>query len=212
MTLAIAVPFRGGALITAAAEVPRMGLLPEDPARLHTTVVKTPWGLLAGSATASTLDRVRRGLLQAGAVTVRDLSRELRALLPPDTGSSLLSYEPEETAEADPRVLQELLDESRPRGNWLGGPIRLYRFDGEGASWLSWGAVVPPRELPSDQARQGELHLQWGLDRGEGFDSRLEAVMATFAWFREQLPSLGPEVDVGVHEPGHRYSVDRMAW
>lgn len=212
MTLAIAVPFRGGALIGAAAEVPREGLLPEDPARLHTTVVKTPWGLLAGSATASSLDRVRRSLLQAGAVTVRDLSEDLRVLLPPDTGPCLLSYEPEEIAEADPRVRQELLDESRPRGSWLGSPVRLYRFDEETAWWLSWGALVPPCELPRDQAREGELRLQWGLDRGEDFDTRLEAVMATFAWFQERLPSLGREVDVGVHEPDHRYSVDRMAW
>ncbi len=175
-------------------------------------MVKTPWGLLAGSATASALDRVRRSLLQATAVTVRDLSRELRALLPPDPGPCLLSFEPEESAAADPRVRQELLDEPPSRKGWLGDPVRLYRVDGDTASRLSWGGVLPPRELPRDQAQEGGLHLQWSLDRGEDFDTRLEAMMTTFAWFQERLPSLGREVDVGVHEPDHRYSVDRMAW
>jgi hypothetical protein len=211
MSLAIAVPFRDGAIVGASAEILRTGLLPEDPARLYTTVVKTPWGLLTG-ASAAALDRARRALLESPALTVTDIHRELLHLLPPGAQAGLLSYEPEESTESDPRVLQELDAEGRPRSATLGLPVRLYRLAPHDVSWLSWGAVLPPAGISPDCLREGELHLRWHLDKGADFDARLEAVMETFSWFRERLTSLSAEVDLGVHEPGHRFSVDRLRW
>jgi hypothetical protein len=211
-TVAIAVPFEQGAIVAASTEVPSLPLLPEDPARLHTGVVKTPWGLLAAAVPASALDRARRGLLRSRAVTVDEVRAELTGLLPPSDTPALLSYEPDESMEGDPRILKELADEGRPRGAWLGLPIRLYRLLGAGGAWLSWGALLAPSTVSPDTTRDAELHLQWGLDRGTAFDRRLEAVMATFSWLREREPALGTEVDLGVHEPGHRYSVDRLRW
>lgn len=211
MSLTIAVPFRDGGIVAASADVLHTGILPEDPARLYTTVVKTPWGLLAGGS-AAVLDRVRRAVLESEVVTVRDVHRQLMRLLPPGDQAKLFSYEPEESLEHDPRVVTEFEEEGRPEAAKLGLPVRLYRVSAEGASWLSWGAVVSPQLLSAGDARDGELFLRLQLGNGSGFDDRLEAVMMTFSWFRERLPSLAAEVDVGIHEPGHRYSVDRVRW
>jgi hypothetical protein len=211
-SVVIAVPFERGAIVAATTQEPTVRLLPEDPARLHTGVVKTPWGLLAALVPTSALDRSRRALLHSRAVTVAEIQDDVAGLLPPDGPPVLISYEPEESAEGDPRLLRELADEGRSGGTWLGLPIRLYRLGGQEPTRLSWGALVAPPAMAPDLARDGELHLQWGLDRGTGYDSRLEAVMATFAWLREREPRLSPEVDLGIHDPGHHYSVDRARW
>jgi hypothetical protein len=211
-TVAIAVPFERGAIVAATTQQPTVPLLPEDPARLHTGVVKTHWGLLAALVPASALDRSRRGLLKSRAVTVAEVQDDVAGLLPPGGQPALLSYEPEESAEGDPRILRELEDDGGGGGTWLGLPIRLYRLGGQGPNRLSWGALVAPPTMAPDLARDGGLHLQGGLDRGTDYDRRLEAVMATFAWLRERDPHLSPEVDLGVHEPGHHYSVDRARW
>lgn len=89
-------------------------------------------------------------------------------------------------------------------GTGHGPPVHLSR--------LGWGAMVPgPRDDP-EVFGQSLVVLQEELSRGVQADVRLAAVIRTFAWAATRVPELGPELDVGLHEAGGRFSVDRVRW
>jgi len=97
------------------------------------------------------------------------------------------------------------------------GPIGLYRDLGDGPTATGWGWVLlsgregrGPTSDVREVLRAGELRLQWDLDRSAGLDVRLEALRRAFAWFGSMWDWLGEDIEVGIHECGHRYSVDRI--
>jgi hypothetical protein len=97
------------------------------------------------------------------------------------------------------------------------GPIGLYRDFGDGPTATAWGWVLlsgsegeGQSSIVKEVLREGELRLQWDLDRGADLDMRLEALRRAFAWFGSAWEWLGGDIEVGIHECGHRYSVDRV--
>ena len=76
---------------------------------------------------------------------------------------------------------------------------------------LSWGAVLLPEAFDADVGREGTLRLHAAVADDDDQHARFAAVMDAFAWFAERVPGLLSEVDVGFHERGHLYSVDRFA-
>ena len=160
-------------------------------------VAKTPWGLVAGSGVVAGFERAFAEFAGVRGAGLEGVRAEL-AHLPPDTAeksSWLFSYE-------DVDVV---------------GPVALYRDLGDGPVATGWGWVLlsgPVEQGPSEVKevlREGELRLQWDLDRGSDLDTRFEALRRAFAWFGSSWEWLGDDVEVGIHERGHHYSVDRVA-
>ena len=186
-TLAVAVPFDRGALVASSHRV-----------------AKTPWGLVAGRGVVAGFERVSAefagargpglGGVQAELAHLwRDLCGRPAGPLTSDKPSWLFSYED-------------------AGGN---GPI-LYRDLGDGPVVIGWGWVLlssPVGHEPGDAKetlREGELRLQWDLDRGADLDARLEALRRAFSWFRSSWEWLSGDIEIGIHECGHYYSVDRV--
>ena len=222
MTLAMAVSFRGGALLAAGvdprepgAEADATPARPQSGARPLRRVVKTPWGIVAGTAPADVVGALRGLLHRASAPSPDDLlpfSREGGAGV---EGSGvharwLFTYEPPEPG--DPRVWAGAATpapDASPGG--MGAPISVYRSSTHGPVRLSWGAVLLPEEFDAAAGREGTLRLHEAIVDDDDQHARFAAVMDAFAWFAERSPGLLSEVDVGFHEQGHRYSVDRFA-
>jgi len=179
--LAIAVPFAGGVLVASTCRV-----------------AKTPWGLVTGTGVGVGFERAapavaapRRPGLDGVHATLGGLWHE-----PSEKASWLFSYE-------DIAV---------------GGFVGLYRDLGDGPIRIGWGWVLASARIGEEPAgdvmevlRSGELRLQWDLDRDVDLDSRFEALRRTFAWFRSAWEWVGDDIEVGIHESGHHYSVDRIA-
>lgn len=180
MILAVAVPFDRGALVASSHRV-----------------AKTPWGLVAGRGVVAGFERASAEFAGARGPGLEGVQAELGYLWR-DTSekpSWLFSYEDVE-------------------GN---GPIGLYRDFGDGPTATGWGWVLlsghggqGPTSDVKEALREGELRLQWDLDCGAGLDTRLEALRRAFAWFGSVWEWLGGDIEVGIHERGHHYSVDRV--
>ena len=212
--LAMAVSFRGGALLAAGVD-PR----PHGPETVSATsrrasgvrplrrVVKTPWGIVAGTAPADIVGTLRGLLHRSSAPSPEDLlpfSRES------GEGSGLcarwlFTYEPPEAGDLLPWAGADTPDSGR-----TGSGISVYRSSTHGPVRLSWGAVLLPDALDSDIGREGTLRLHAAVAADDDQHVRFAAVLDAFAWFAERVPGLLSEVDVGFHERGHLYSVDRF--
>lgn len=187
--LVVAVPFDHGALVASSYRV-----------------AKTPWGLVAGSGVAPGFERALDGSTYAyssGPAGVHDeLCRLWREQLRPSVR--------EKASSARPSWVFTYEDVEVP------GPIGLYRDLGDGAAPTKWGWVLILRYLdPASEdvqavLRAGELRLQWDLDLGAGLEVRLQALTKAFAWFASEWEWVGADIEVGIHEGGHRYSVDRV--
>lgn len=190
VSLAVAVPFDRGALVASS-----------------TRVAKTPWGLVAGSGVVAGFERASAECAGARGPGLEGVQAELGCLwrelfgrfadpLTPENPSWLFSYE---DVRAD-------------------GPIGLYRDFGDGPTATAWGWVLlsgPVVQGPTSDVkevlRDGELRLQWDLDRGADLDTRFEALRRAFVWFGSAWEWLDTDIEVGIHELGHQYSVDRVA-
>ncbi|MGZ8422510.1 MAG: hypothetical protein ACXW34_06435, partial [Nitrospira sp.] len=159
-------------------------------------VAKTSWGLVAGSGVVAGFERASAEFAGARGPGLEGVQAELahHRIDTSDRLFWLFSYED-------------------AGGN---GPI-LYRDLGDGPSVIGWGWVLlsgQGGEGPSSDVREvlreGELRLQWDLDRGADLDTRLEALRRAFAWFRTSWEWLGGDMELGIHELGHYYSVDRV--
>lgn len=178
--LSIAVPFDHGALVASSHRV-----------------AKAPWGLVAGSGVVAGFERAYGGFAGPRRPGLEGIHIELEYLWrgTSEKPSWLFSYE---DVEAD-------------------GPIGLYRDFGDGPIATGWGWVLlsGPRgwRATNDEkevVREGELRLQWDLDRGADLDMRFEALRRAFAWFGSMWEWLGADFEMGIHERGQRYSVDRV--
>ena len=214
-TLAMAVVLRGGALLAAGVDRDRPGAEAEVRAAMVSSaalplrrVVKAPWGIVAGTAPPDVVAALRRLLHRSPAPSPDDLL--------PFSGQTeegggphanwLFSYEPPEPC--------------RPPA-WAGAaasgsgctdaPVLVYRSSAHGPLPVSWGAVLLPEALDAEIGREGTLRLHAAVADDRDPHARFTAVLAAFAWFAERVPGLGTEVDVGFHESGHLYSVDRFA-
>ena len=231
MTLAMAVSFRGGALLAAGVDQPSTGAgssaaavlaLPgERVVQPLRRVAKAPWGIVAGTAPADVVDAVR-GLLRRGAAPSPD------DLLPfsRESGEGMGDRDRGDGAPCDWAGGQWLFTYESPEagdlGAWTGAPVwdaipggresavSVYRSSVYGPVRLSWGAVLLPEAFETDVGREGTLRLHAAVTEDDGQDARFAAVMEAFAWFAEQVPGCPSEVDVGFHEEGHTYSVDRF--
>ncbi len=181
--LVIAAPFEGGVLVGSSG-----------------TVAKARWGLVAGAGVQRDSPRVAAAFSRSGRPGPDDVGLWLSGLSP--------SGGPVAAARGDSWVFSF---ESEDPGEGGSPAVGLYAAKGQGVARLSWGAVslVGPDVGPG-VLREGELRFQWDLDRGTGSDARLEAVTRTFAWYRATWEWVGDEVEVGIHERDHRYSVDRV--
>lgn len=169
-------------------------------------VAKTPWGLVAGSGVVAGFEHASTECAGARGSGLEGVQAELGHLWSDLCGRF-----------ADPRTPE--------KPSWLfsyedvkdNGPIGLYRDFGDGLTATGWGWVLlsgpvgqGPTSDEKEALREGELRLQWDLDRGADLDMRLEALRRAFAWFGAAWAWLGADVEVGIHEPGHHYSVDRV--
>jgi hypothetical protein len=180
--MAAAVPFDRGVLVASSHRV-----------------AKAPWGLVTGSGVVTGFERPYGGFAGPRRPGLEGIHIELGYLWG-DTSekpSWLFSYE---DVEAD-------------------GSIGLYRDFGDGPIAIGWGWVLLSGHVgqgaTSDEKevlRDGELRLQWDLDRGSDLDMRLEALTRAFEWFGSMWEWLGGDFEVGIHEPGHQYSVDRVGF
>jgi hypothetical protein len=219
MTLVMAVSFRGGALLAAGVDprLPEAGTLvtrfgADSGGRPLRRVVKTPWGIVAGTAPADIVAALRGLLHRSSAPSPDDLlpfSREDSA------GAGvharwLFTYESPEPGDSGAWAGAES-PAPAPSSGRMGAPISVYRSSAHGPVRLSWGAVLLPEALAPDLGREGTLRLHAVVADDDEQHARFSAVMGAFAWFAERVPGLLNEVDVGFHEPGHLYSVDRFA-
>ena len=159
-------------------------------------VAKTPWGLVAGRGVVAGFERASAEFARVRGPGLEGVQAELAHLRPntSEKSSWLFSYE-----DVD-----------------VDGPVALYRDLGDGPIATGWGWVLlsgSVEQVPSDAKevlREGELRLQWDLDRGADLNARLEALRGAFAWFGSSWAWLGGDIEVGIHERGHHYSVDRV--
>lgn len=200
MGLILAAPFATGGLLAA---VPLLG------ERASARILKAPFGLLAGDGPADRLLAARDrlvGLPEVGAASLAETLSEggsrwllsLEGALRPGEAGSDLATSPSSYP-------------GREEG-LLGGPVALWRLREGELRRVYWGAVVPPPGLPEEVRHEAELRLQWELEQGTGVDARMAALLAVVAWLGKRLPELGPDCELGIHEPGHFFSVDRVGW
>jgi len=199
MSLRLAIPFSGGVML--AASVSPADPLPSVRRPAGSLIMKTPWGLVALSPGEVGQGDLREALSRPADQGIASLLRLAgRAASAAPAWPWLLSYEP------DPRS-----PVAGPAGASGLSPT-LFRFDGRRLERVFWGVFLAPPEFerhPLDDARR---LLQGLLAGGEDFEHRFLAVMEVFACAGGAASALGSELDLGIHEPDHRYSVDRFDW
>ena len=213
-TLAMAVSFRGGALVAAAVDPrsprPETGSAPTRAAsgvRPLRRVVKAPWGIVAGTAPADVVGALRSLLHRSSAPSPDDLLPfSLEGTEGYDVHARwLFTYEPPEPGDLLPWTGADAPDLAQ-----TGPAISVYRSSTHGPVRLGWGAVLLPEALDSGVGREGALRLQAAVAADDDQHARFAAVLEAFAWFAERVPGPLSEVDVGFHERGHLYSIDRF--
>jgi hypothetical protein len=219
MTFVMAVSCRGGAVLAAGVDPEAPVSESGEPAAVPSTstfptrrVVKAPWGLVAGTAAPEIVGALRTLLHRSRVPSPDDVLPFSR------TGGEgagvqarwLFTYEPPESG--GPRGWAGAMGAMLPAPERMGAPISLYRSSPHGHVRLSWGAVLLPEALDPEVGREGTLRLHAALDEDGDPQARFAAVVDAFAWFAERAPGSGSEVDVGFHEEGHLYSVDRFAF
>ncbi len=201
MCLTAVVPFDRGALVASSHRVAKM-----------------PWGLVTGSGVVAGFEIASTECAGARGPGLEGVQAELGCLWR-DLCGRLVGEEGGSTLAGADSIASE-------KPSWLfsyedakaNGPIGLYRDFGDGPTATAWGWVLlsgPVAQGPTSDVkevlREGELRLQWDLDRGADLDMRFEALRRAFAWFGSVWEWLDTDIEVGIHESGHHYSVDRVA-
>ena len=202
VTVSAAVPFTNGVVLgTAPAGSPAGGRESGPAALVSNSVLKTPWGLVAGSFASG----ARTVLARCGGpltdFSVDAVAAALACLQRAGgwgaAATWLLSYEPGPAGPESP-------------GKWLGAPVAMYRYAGGGLAAARWGMAAVRGPAEAEVVREGERRLHWALDRGVDLDTRLSVLLDFFGWMAERIPSVTGDVEVGLHEAGHRFAVDRL--
>jgi hypothetical protein len=128
------------------------------------------------------------------------ISKEATGLSVRLEGDGFVSLEPEFAAgmESPPSadtvlVLNETSGQRR----------RVYRASLAGAS-----------HLPAELVNEAELRLQWALEEEKegGVEAAVRAVVCVLGWLAQGIAEAHADAEVGIHEWGCRFSVDRLRW
>jgi hypothetical protein len=74
------------------------------------------------------------------------------------------------------------------------------------------GSLAAADSVAAERLSEAELRLQWALEEEAGVEARVRAVVSVLGWLAQQIEQAGPDAEVGIHEEGCRFSVDRMRW
>jgi hypothetical protein len=214
-TLVVGMVFEGGAVVAAdTRELHARGSVPVDGVG---KLAVASWGLVSGGGRTDVLARVKESLVNRPNPSPAEIHAVVSLALDAagHCGAStemVLSFEPAGPARPAAVPDQQLDDAAVARPS----RVVLYRDDGALQPPASVRfALLPPRDVDRTVALGWAHEVHLTLLSGVGPPTRgraVQAVLACFSLLGACSREVSPDLDLGVHEEGRKFHVDRLWW